>query len=133
MKVREAMKARIMTTIISLLLVFSYSEVRGVDWIYIGTINNDSIYYDRESISHPDINIVKFWEKIDRSDMHKFVSLNEINCERKTHRILSATQYNETGMAIGRGKLKGPVSADTGWEDIIPGSVRDRYYSIFCK
>jgi hypothetical protein len=124
---RETMKTKIITTFLGLLLVFSYSEVRGADWIYIGEISKDSYYYDRESISHSDINIVRTWTKIEYSDLREIVGLVEINCKTKMARILSTSEYNQMGDVEALGSASGK------WAYITPETMIDKLHSALCK
>jgi len=121
------MKIKIAITTIVLLLVFSYSEVRGADWVYLGTsTSNTKVYYDRESFTRPDIDIVRAWIKIELPDQIQIIALEEINCRTKMSRILSETKYNKVGDA------QTASNPDAKWRYIVPESMIDELHSILC-
>jgi hypothetical protein len=124
--VGEAMKIKIAITI-GLLLVFSYSEVRGADWVYLGTsTSRTKLYYDQESTTRPEIDIVRTWIKIELPDQIQIIALEEINCRTKMSRILSETKYNKVGDA------QTASNPDAKWRYIVPESMIEDLHSKVC-
>jgi len=65
---------------------------------------------------------VEGMDKIDH-----FNTLYEINCDKKTDRVLSVVSYDTDGKVISSSVV------ETKWEYIVPNSIGDSFLKIVCK
>ena len=64
-------------------------------------------------------------EGMDKLD--HFNTLYEINCDKKTDRVLSVVSYDTDGKVISSSVV------ETKWEYIVPNSIGDSFLKIVCK
>lgn len=135
------------------LIIFSYAEAWGADWIKY--MENERIIccydaesltrFDGESLSQPSKNIIKVWVKFEYSDIgltdpvlvKKFKKkineldnsklLYEINCVDRKYRILESMYYSKDGSVLRMNSI--PSS----WKHIIRESLNDALCKAVCK
>jgi hypothetical protein len=125
------------------LAIFGCAEVWGEDWKLYDSNEDFLSYYDAQRITRPSKNIVRVWTKLDYTEKgvlgrvgklgKKFenlshsINLSEINCVKKTRRLLSRTDYDNKGDVI----ISSPSPLE--WTFIIPGSMAESLYKEVCK
>ena len=126
--------------------IFAYAEVWGADWKLYDSNNLRKSYYNANSITRPSKNIVRVWVRWNFTEkgvmdmvrsagkklekLEYSISLNEINCEEKTHRFLSSIYYDNNGKMI----YTIPSSKlPTEWLSIVPESNADNLCKTICK
>ena len=130
------------------LVIFSYAEVWGAEWKYLGDSEAGQYYLDRGSITLLPENTVTVWFKIVFTDrgvievmkqlgtryenISEFVALENLNCVKKTHRALSKTYFSKGGMAISSSET-GDFKMLKEWKQIIPGTLTELIYDEVCE
>ena len=125
------------------LVIFTYVEVWGEDWKYIGETQGGVHYYDPTSITCPSKNIVRIWTKfvysekavIDtvRESGSRFKNLKynlilfEFNCSNKMIRSLSIAFYSKDGLIIE------DIFKTSEWDYIPPESAMETLRKAVCK
>ena len=128
--------------------VLYYGEVRGADWKYLGSNEEQQFYLDTGSISLLSKNIVRVWTKafftdrgiigvikqlgIKYENLSESVGLDELNCVNKTYRQLSETHFSKGGTVLGSSE-RGDFKIDSKWSLIIPGTFYEAIYDEVCN
>ena len=93
-----------------------------------------AVYYNKRTLTHPSPGIVRVWVKYvdvmnNEEQLSHNIALEEFECASQRNRILSATQYDAEGKVKGGGS----ASRTPAWEYIIPDSVANGLFDIFCN
>jgi len=115
----------------------------GAEWRIFVLDDEDTRYYDAESITLPSDNIVSVWVKPEYNDkgiikmVEKFakkyenisrtMSLVEINCSDKRRRTIALHDYSTEGTIIFSS------AREYEWTPIVPGSVAGALFKAVCK
>jgi hypothetical protein len=121
------------------LCIFTYTEVRGADWKYMGESKDGAYHYDATSVTRSSRNIVRVRIRLEYNDkgvigmVREFgkdfenlkytIGLDEINCPDKKMRNLTLTHYSKEGKIIFTGSSQGE------WHYVPSGS----FYNAVCK
>lgn len=135
------MKTQILVFLIVVIVLLSFSNVYGDDWICINRDDNGKCWFSyNKKIIRVSKNIVRVVEKIIISDEDKkndksydkdesySIYLNEIDCKNMTMKLLQSTRY----------KIDGSVSKSFDLSDgkprfIVPDSIGEIEYNKVCK
>ena len=125
------MKKRIFVFCIVVIVLLSFQNVYGDDWIC--SDRDECLYSYNKKIIRVSKNIVRVWGKVINDtydDEYKSYSivLNEIDCKKKTMKLIKGTKYKMDGSVIQR--IGFP---DTKPESIIPDSIGESLYNQVCK
>jgi hypothetical protein len=120
----------------------------GVDWQFYGKGEEYDLFYDAESITHPDKNHAKVWVKVafdEESVKRRFAAgakippddelfsyqkvLVEIDCPGKKQRNLTVNNYSKNGKYLS----SPPASTLGNWQMIVPESFGDTISKKVCK
>ena len=128
------------------LVIFSYSEVWGVDWKLFVETDLYECFYDAEDASRSAQNIVDVLVRLEYTkegvtgvvkefgkryaDLSYSLELFEINCAEKKERILSVTEYTEEGKILYTNSVKGRLPP---WKIVPQKSMDETLYKIVCK
>ncbi|MGZ3513611.1 MAG: surface-adhesin E family protein [Thermodesulfobacteriota bacterium] len=131
------------------LLVSSYTEVWGQDWMYYGGTDKSSCFYDAKSISRPSENIVEVSEKEEYTNkgvnfvveglgnkyenLSHLITLWQINCADKKFRFLSVTYYSKEKTVISSWRVLYSSQIAEEWSPFITHSVGERLYKAVCR
>jgi len=124
----------------------------GQNWVFVGETENIKLYYDKDNISYPSKNIVRFCEKrvsipsqnikdyIKKGESkrslinkgheqysHKVV-YTECNCKEKTFMYLSQTDFDIQGSV-----LRTLTFSEKDKDSIMPDSIGDSLFKVVCK
>lgn len=126
------------------LAIFSYAEVWGADWKYLGQSGDRVFYYYPENITRPSKGLVRVRGKMDYTEkgiigmVEKFGSryenlkysldLWELKCAQNTIRSLATTHHSSNGEVLDSKK-----NEFAKWKSIVPGSVEDSLHKAVCK
>jgi hypothetical protein len=132
------------TLVVIGLSIFTYAEVWGADWKYVGETMEGKVFYDATSITRPSKNIVRVCAKIVYTEkgvigmieewgsrcenLGNALHLLEFNCSDKMERLLTQDYYSKNGEVIE--SVKNDMAT---WEFVISGSVGEKLYKAVCK
>ena len=121
------------------IIIFTYAEVSGEEWIFYGNTDKYSCFYDAKSINHPSQNIVEVLEKEDYTNkgidfmvgrlgekyknLSHLITLWQINCTDKKFRFLSLTYYSKESKVIYSYKVLYSAGSSEDWSPFVTGSV----------
>lgn len=108
------------------------------EWRKISQNEGVAVYVDYEKIIKNKIQ-PKVWTLFDFSNPEKNAAGNDYSslitlwiydCNKSTHKILSATQYS---MNMGNGKVVNQVPEGKNWEYVVPNTFGETIGKIVCK
>ena len=130
------------------LFILGHAEVWGADWHYLGDSEGGQYYLDRGNISLLSENTATVWIKIVLTDRgvievikrlgigyensSEVVQLNNLNCIKKTSRVLFVTYFSKGGRSIGSSET-GDFNISKEWFQIIPGTFSELIYNEVCE
>ena len=125
------------------LIVFGYVEVWATDWRLFDFDDEETDYYDAESVTRPFRNIVRVWIRSDFTekgiiekvkqlgkeyvDVEYAMSEEEIDCLDRKRRTLSVNVYSKGGKIIYSNSREGR------WDYIPSGGMGEFLYKAVCK
>lgn len=108
--------------------VFQYNITAfSSDWEYIGTFREEEYYIDNRSIKYEGLNVT-FWWKVENTEIKKVKTT--LDCENKLWAIKDAFIYKPDGSP---GAIVHIIDKNLTWVEIIPDSIAEKWYEIFCK
>ena len=144
------MKIKICSWLYSLFLLMLSFPVCAESWLTIGIgASGDRYYYDAASVSKNAENRVTYWGKVEYesaggilqaiqmrrslglktagySNLKASFALDEMDCTGRRARNLASKDVDRSGKVLDQQRLSGS------WNEISPGTIYDRIFSLVC-
>jgi hypothetical protein len=135
-------------------MIFLVSQAQGAEWVSLGKGSEGiELFYDRSTLTKPQMGIIKVWLKLKYSDEGKRLYIQEmkkaglsvdryqaldssshmyeINCMKRQVRIMALGDFAADGSTLDQKIMK--PSPSEGWETIEPDSMLVMAHQTVCQ